>query len=95
MEFKDPPTENVKAHAYWREVVDELERNPGKWAFVGRWACGTAARIREGRYKAFIAPDVPLEGRKAHVAARWEIYAPNSDGKRTDMWIRRRHGATE
>ena len=91
MEFRDPPEDTRRPdREYWRTVAQQLDENPNRWAFVGRWSGGVASRIRRGEYVAFLPPGMADKAqRRAYITENYEVYACESDGADADIYIRK------
>lgn len=54
MQWKEPPPAGTSRNAdKYMEIADELRRNPGKWAMIGRMSAQNASNIKDGRLAAF------------------------------------------
>lgn len=85
MEFIDPPAGNRRGR--WKEIVQTLKENKGKWALVGNFSPGVATQIRRGNYKAFIDNDSVTP--EVHMKQHWEVTTrKTNDGSRNDIYIR-------
>lgn len=58
MEWKTPPT---RQNRDWSQIAEELAKNPGKWAFIGRMSW-SGAYVQAKRYKLNIRIANRVEG---------------------------------